>query len=751
MKRFVCVGACLVAVFSAYGDMPRPYHVLVSVDQGSVRGPQTPFSVEVDFGAVLEAAGVKARLAPGSIAVSRVRDGEAARIAHAQSENLAWVDRGTVSWPIENPADLEYRVDFAAHVEGAAWPLPGYIPVVGNGDCLRYNRPGGEDPMHCHAFSPILADFDNDGKVDVVSRQIYSSGYGEPWFTIWFWRNVGTNGKPVYADYVRLWADGEVIPNHYSGCDLFDWDGDGLLDLVTSKMVYRNTGEKTAAGAPVLTKLADIDVALGKGVTYKHFIGMKDPDLDGVFDAYYQLSKVHYDYEGAPARNFVEGAFYRRVNSAPAGKPPVLGAAEPVERAGAVWTEHSIPTDFCDMDRDGDLDMLGNSRPLDRIPARPQFCYWPNTAAVGQPPVYGRMVLIPNAYNMGGYNIWRVENEAYAGLVHAEGHRARYHAYTGEDLPGQIPGFRDEGVLKQLNGRCGVDGYSSVDVEDWEGDGDWDLIAGDEMGSIWLIRNTGSNGRPVFETPWNIEANGEPIRIMRWHYIQDGNPEYWLGQSKPCYEDWDGDGDRDLVAANNTDRVVFFENAGTREEPVFTRPEVVRIGEDEAPFEKRCRPSVLDWDGDGIADLVSQTKESRLALFRGLMEGGEKGIRPPQLLADVGGAAINVKHPEVCDWDGDGDWDLIHQFGAWGKAGPGFRENVGTNEEPRFKEPVAIRCWGKQITLSAHEHSFSAVDWDGTGRLDLVCGGENGYFFIFRRAALEASAPLEARVTVGKG
>ncbi|MCP4644491.1 MAG: VCBS repeat-containing protein [bacterium] len=746
----LCVLALIVCFCQpAVAGTPR-LQIDVTVEEGAITIPFSPIAVQLDFAALLKEAGIPGRVAPNSIAVARVEDdGAEAAIPHALSEDFAWEQRGTVSWVAERPSHRHYRICADTLGHGPFAP-PAVTPIIGAGDNPRYNRPGGADPIHCHGIRPVLGDFDGDGRTDVVSRQIYTSTWGQPRFTIWFWRNVGTEEAPVYEDYVRLRADGEVIPNHYSGCDLYDWDGDGRLDLMTARSVYRNTGDVEWHGTPVLTKVADLPDNGLKGRPYCFFMGMADHDADGVFDAIYQLSGVHYDYEGPPPRNFVEGALYRWVNTAGPGAPPSFGKTEPFVRDGQIWTENYLPSSLVDMDNDGDLDLVGNSRPLDRIPAQCQVCYWPNIAQPGAAPEYGRCVLVPDTYNMSSYSVLPGATGPYEGLLLPEGHRVRYLHRTDGTWPSGAGRFERRDLLRQQRARCGVDGYSCVEVEDWEGDGDWDLMAGDEFGTIWLIENTGTNTSPVFQPSRPIEANEEPIRIMRWHYLQDGNPEYWLGQSKPAYQDWDGDGDHDIVTANNTDRVVLFENVGSRQAPYFTRSEVIAIGDDPAPFAKRRKPSLVDWNGDGVMDLVTSNPDEQTCLFLGNRDEGHQRVMPGVPLLTEAGTPLKAPQGEVCDWDGDGDWDIIAQIGDWGGAGPGYFENAGSNDDPRFLAPVRLACWGTEICLSAHEHSFAAVDWYGTGQLDLMCGGECGWFFFFRRTALDAPAPPAVSVTVAK-
>ena len=122
-----------------------------------------------------------------------------------------------------------------------------------------------------------------------------------PWGGVFFWRNIGSNGEPRFAPPMRLYADGvnlvqreyrmydippqrEFISEDYLCCDVFDWFGSGRPDLITISQrggikVYRNTGERDAAGLPALELAAT--VAFPPLLAAGRYLQIKVRDWDG--------------------------------------------------------------------------------------------------------------------------------------------------------------------------------------------------------------------------------------------------------------------------------------------------------------------------------------------------------------------------------------------------------------------------------------------------------------------------------------
>ena len=566
--------------------------------------------------------------------------------------------QGEVAWVVQDSRLRDYTL-----LLGTADEL--YRPPVGVGDVFHYNRPNGLDPMTVGMKNDqaMAIDWDGDGRTDVIQRNLYSTALGEPWWGIYFWRNVGTNRAPQFARFVRLAANGKAIEDPYASYQLTDWKGDGLVDILSGvgsgaergKLnVYRNSGQRDAQGLPVLSAGEPIAHQGGGEFTY----GMRLFQwLSGTFDLFTLRLKVQYFPE--PELN---STLYRHSRSA-AG----FGVGQPIALAGrTIYDEW--PSTMFDVNGDGLRDMVGSTRSSADKPPKSCFVAWENTGTADVP-AFGKASRCILDVSPEGFAIpAAAETPAFRGLlVGYMGGWLRYYA----KLKGEL--WAHPKLLLAHGMPCSSGGYSSVEVADWDGDGDLDFIAGNEVGFVQLIENISKGGRVMFQTPRFIPlTTGGNVYAGRWQFINDADPERTLGQSKPAYVDWDGDGDLDLLVGNNSNRIAYFENIGTRKQPRFAPLEKL-LHDGGEHFSFRSRPAPVDWNGDGIMGLVAGSAGPRerndsadiaMMLYLRYRDGtGKLRLKQGVQLRLANGADVRTPIPyhhgyEVVDWDGDGDFDI---------------------------------------------------------------------------------------------
>lgn len=139
---------------------------------------------------------------------------------------------------------------------------------------------------------------------------------------------------------------------------------------------------------------------------------------------------------------------------------------------------------------------------------------------------------------------------------------------------------------------------------DFDGDGDYDMLIGNIVGNIVYMENVGDKKNPKFSTKRrDLMAGGRTIEVAG-------------GDSGPVFEDWDGDGIRDLLTGAGDGSVSFFKNIGTAAAPKFAagihliKPgpdsghRQVPVGEDPTGPGGRTKIHVVDYNHDGTMDLL---------------------------------------------------------------------------------------------------------------------------------------------------
>ncbi len=129
--------------------------------------------------------------------------------------------------------------------------------------------PSNDVPVNIYYFTvQAYIDLDNDGVKDLVS----SSTERENLHGNWFYKNLGTTANPVFQFQTTSFLTNQMIDDGEGACPvLFDYDGDGLQDLITGNYgisittggykrglhLYKNTG---TSSSPAF-KLVDNDFA----------------------------------------------------------------------------------------------------------------------------------------------------------------------------------------------------------------------------------------------------------------------------------------------------------------------------------------------------------------------------------------------------------------------------------------------------------------------------------------------------------
>jgi hypothetical protein len=119
-------------------------------------------------------------------------------------------------------------------------------------------------------------------------------------------------------------------------------------------------------------------------------------------------------------------------------------------------------------------------------------------------------------------------------------------------------------------------------------------------------------------------------------------------------------------------------------------------------------------------------------------EGGDT-IKTHGVFTPPGGDGRGRTKLNVVDWDGDGLLDLLIGVGPqpgspWRGSYVLFAKNVGTNKEPVFKRPD-ILLWdadGMPLEFWRHGVHMAPVDWDGDGGFELVAGADVGHVWYWK-------------------
>lgn len=303
--------------------------------------------------------------------------------------------------------------------------------------------------------------------------------------------------------------------------------------------------------------------------------------------------------------------------------------------------------------------------------------------------------------------------------------------------------FDDDGKLDLV---VGVGDWTDYGWDNaYDAKGNW--TNGPLRGFVYLIRNQGTTEKPEYAPPKKVQADGKPIDVF--------------GMPSPCFDDFDGDGDLDLICGEFLDGFTYFQNIGTRRSPKFKSG--VRLQSDRQNIAmdlQMITPTSIDWDQDGDIDLICGDEDGRVALIENIGVNDSKTpiFKSPkyflQQAEDVKFGALIT--PVSVDWDADGDEDLI----CGNTAGYiGFIENLGMKsgaKSPTWAKPVYLRENRQVIRIQAGRNgsiqgpaeakwgytTLSVADWNHDGKQDIVANSIWGKVIWFENVGTKASPKL---------
>ena len=622
-------------------------------------------------------------------------------------------------------------------------------------DRVKYNHSGLTVDLGVGLWAwPMVMDWDRDGDLDLIV-----SCPDKPYHGSYFFENTGDDPKmPVFKAGVRVSPAVRNVQVSYV---------EGQIRVLAPGKEYVNfLGKGFSKIKPFPMPRVDV----GEGRVRAQQWKLVDFDADGALDLVYGAGYWgDYGWDNA----FNEAGHWQRgplhgyvyiIRNKGNNDHPVYENPYRLQAQGKDVDVYGMPSpNFADFDGDGDLDLICGEF-LDG------FTYFRNVGSREKP-----------RYNSGTY--LREDGEKVAMHVQMitpvtvdwdrdgdvdlvcgdEDGRVALVENTGRLKQG-IPCFRQPAYFQQMADDLKFGALVTPVSVDWDQDGDEDLICCNTSGNIGLIKNLDGGDPPRWAAPVLLKAGDKTIHIQAGvNGSIQGPAEAKWGYTVLNAADWDHDGLLDLVVNDIKGKITWYKNIGSQGQPRLTPSQPVKVAwtgavpkpawnwwdakATELVTQWRTTPCVVDWDKDGLLDLVMLDHEGYQAFFKRVQRGQSLILLPGQRIFK--GAVFDSKHTPgkqsdngllrlntgqagasgrrkfcLVDWDGDNDLDLLVN-----SLNINLMENVGTaNGVTTLKDRGALYS----MPLAGHTTCPTVVDWNRDGIPDLLTGAEDGRFYYLR-------------------
>ena len=668
-------------------------------------------------------------------------NGTAKRDFHGTIDDVRLYDRALSADEIGALADL-------AGVRGKKLPEP--PPEMRSLTRIKYNHPGLAVDLGVGLWAwPLPMDFDDDGDIDLVV-----SCSDKPYRATVLFENPGGDKKtPVFKPAVKLGGP-------RGNCRVSYVDGEIRITTPGREHPdFRNTGLDQSVPIPTDSTLHKFP-----GKLRANQWSYADYDGDGAADLIVgtgDWSEYGWDNAFDDAGNWKNGPLRGRVyvlRNEGSNKQPKYGPSEEILAGGKPVDVYGMPSpNLADFDGDGDLDLIcgefvDSMTWFENTGTRrvPKYAEGRLLTVDGNPIRMELCMIVPVAVDFdqdGDVDL----------IVGQEDGRVALVDNTGKVADG-MPQFAAPVFLRQEADEVKFGALVTPVSYDWDDDGDEDLICGNTAGHVGFIENLDGADPPRWAEPKLLEAGGKTLRIMagRNGSIQGPCEAKW-GYTTLYVADWDDDDLPDLVVNSIWGKIVWYRNMGTRKEPKLAAAEPIEVewegvppkpawnwwnpGPKELATQWRTTPMVLDFNSDGLSDLVMLDHEGYLALYRRERRGDRRVLLPPErvfyasgkgkvdLLRLNSGIAGRSGRRKLCmvDYDGDGRLDLLAN-----SRSVNMLRNVSEEDGKHvFKDIGPMDA----TVLAGHTTSPTVVDWDRDGVPDLLVGAEDGFFYYKKNPA----------------
>jgi hypothetical protein len=313
-------------------------------------------------------------------------------------------------------------------------------------------------------------------------------------------------------------------------------------------------------------------------------------------------------------------------------------------------------------------------------------------------------------------------------------------------------------------------GMPSPVFGDFRGTGKLDLICGEFVDGLTFYENIGTRENPEYAPGRRLTFAGAPLTMP-------------LEMIVVTAYDWNKDGRLDLIVAQEDGYVALLENTGNiikseqhsnpRDEPLvrnmpgFKPPRFFRQEAGHVKFGVLTTPVAVDWDGDGLVDILTGNTAGEMAFIKNLGGNPVRWASPEFLEADgrriwiQAGYNGSIQGPaeakwgytniHLADWDGDGLPDIMTNS-IIGKIL--WYKNTGTRAQPKLAAAQPVRAawdgpaqkpawnwWdpeGDELVLQWRCTPYM-IDIDGDGILDLVAPDHEGYLAFFKHVVRDGN------------